>query len=467
MDTPHDPLVQKTLRILLVIGLMTCANIAPVAAQGIPPLLEPPPGSTITTDPVTFSGAHTSADLKHLLRIGSSLGGSNLFSQSLGTGHSATVSGLPSSGPIYVSYWTLNSAGWFVNRVVYTMDVGSGPRVWNCPAGDVDCLINAITIGNGSGNPEIIQLAAGTYTLDSLDNGSNLLPSIIGNITIEGAETTSTIIRSSLASNIIAESLTTFNVDESATLELKSLSIIKGGTAIRNSGSATVHEGTISDNLIHTNFRAGTGIVNNQTGTMTIEDSTVSNYNQVFPGGGGAIQNAGTMDLTGSSIEGNSSSGGTGGITNGGMLTITTSTIARNVGHDGGDGAIVNGGSLELINSLVQNNFGFVGGLVSFGQTNISKSIFTGNRSETGVSGGAIFNAGPMTISQSVIALNKAGEGAGIFNRGADLSLEQTVILGNEAASDGGGIKNVNNGRLTLTETVITNNTPDDCVGCP
>ena len=460
MDTPHDPFVQKTLRILFVISLMTCASVASVAAQGIPPLLEPPPGSTITTDPVTFSGAHTSADLKHLLRIGSSLGGSNLFSQSLGTGHSATVSGLPSSGPIYVSYWTLNSAGWFVNRVVYTMDVGSGaPRVWNCPAGDTDCLINAITIGNGSGNPEIIRLESGTYTITSFYTGGHLLPPITGNITIEGAETTGTIIRSTMFHDF----LQTFEVDTLGTLKLTKLSIMGGGTGVLNLGNATLDKVTISHNT-----GIGVGIINRQTGTITIRDSTVAYYRGDEHSGGGIV-NSGAMQLIGSTIEQNSRSA-FGGIINSrtGTMNINTSTITDNSADFVGAGGISNRGQMELHNTLVQNNFGAtVGGLENQeGEINISLSVFTGNNTEEGF-GGAIFNSGPMTISKSVIALNKANAGAGIFNFGADLSLEQTVILGNEAASNGGGIKNGGNGRLTLTETVITNNTPDDCVGCP
>ena len=86
-----------------------------------PPIASPSPGSTLTTSTVTFTGTHTSQDLEHLLRVGTSPSGSNLYNQSLGTGHAATVSGLPSSGTIYVSFWTRNSSGWFVNNAVFTM----------------------------------------------------------------------------------------------------------------------------------------------------------------------------------------------------------------------------------------------------------------------------------------------------------------------------------------------------------
>ena len=48
-----------------------------------------------------------------VLYVGTSAGAKNLHnSGSMGTGHARTVSGLPTSGTIYVRYWTRNSSGW-------------------------------------------------------------------------------------------------------------------------------------------------------------------------------------------------------------------------------------------------------------------------------------------------------------------------------------------------------------------
>lgn len=88
------------------------------------PLISPAPSSTLTSTTVTFTGGHTSQDLEHLLRIGTTLGGSQILNQSLGTGHSYTVSNLPTTGTIYVWYWSRNSSGWFVSQHTYTMNVG-------------------------------------------------------------------------------------------------------------------------------------------------------------------------------------------------------------------------------------------------------------------------------------------------------------------------------------------------------
>src|SRR5262249_8644251 len=56
-----------------------------------------------------------------------------------------------------------------------------------CTAGDVGCLITAITTANGNGEANTITLDAGTYTLTAVDNttnGPNGLPSVTGIVTM-------------------------------------------------------------------------------------------------------------------------------------------------------------------------------------------------------------------------------------------------------------------------------------------
>ncbi len=66
---------------------------------------------------------------------------------------------------------------------------------FSCPAGDVACLIDAITQANTNGEANTITLETGTYTLTAVDNttdGPNGLPVITSTLTItgQGAETT-------------------------------------------------------------------------------------------------------------------------------------------------------------------------------------------------------------------------------------------------------------------------------------
>ena len=107
--------------------LMTMSGIGGGTTTNIssfpPPMSSPAPGTTLTTSTVTFSGAHSTQDLEHKLRIGRTNGGSDLLNASLGSTHSVTASGLPTTGTIYVWYWTRNSTGWFVNKSTFTMRV--------------------------------------------------------------------------------------------------------------------------------------------------------------------------------------------------------------------------------------------------------------------------------------------------------------------------------------------------------
>ena len=85
-------------------------------------IASPAPGSTLSTNTVTFTGEHTSADQQHWLYVGTTPGGKNLFTQDMGTGHTVTVSNLPSIGTIHVRYWTKFASGWTFTDQQYTMN---------------------------------------------------------------------------------------------------------------------------------------------------------------------------------------------------------------------------------------------------------------------------------------------------------------------------------------------------------
>ena len=136
-----------------------------------PPLSSPPPETTLTTSSVTFMGTHTSQDLEHALWVGTSYATHDLFTQSMGTAHSVTVSGLPSTGTLYVSYWTRNCSGWFVVRVGYTMDVGSSSTSGDAPSQSVALQWAANTEVDLAGYRVYQGTSPGVYT-SSLDVGT-------------------------------------------------------------------------------------------------------------------------------------------------------------------------------------------------------------------------------------------------------------------------------------------------------
>ena len=135
---------RRTMQSLIVrISLVSCVlvgflgGVTPAVAQVLPPMRDPSPGSTLTTSTVTFTGGHAGqAGESHWLSVETSPHAADIFHGALGPGHTATVSGLPTSGTLYVRYWTYTPrvgwsaqarvAGWGNQAHTYTMDVGGG-----------------------------------------------------------------------------------------------------------------------------------------------------------------------------------------------------------------------------------------------------------------------------------------------------------------------------------------------------
>ena len=197
-------------------------------------------------------------------------------------------------------------------------------KTFHCGAGDVPCLIAAITEANTNGQKKNrIQLDAGTYTLMAADNdtdGPNGFPSITSDLDITGArdEAAATIIERQAS----ASPFRLIHVAATGHLTLKRLTL-RGGSAFLFPP------------------RSGGGLFN-RGGTVTITDSTLTNNVARF---GGALYNdGGTVTLTHSILSGNTateaSSGGGGLVNNRGTVTLTRSTLANNLTSTVGGGIL-------------------------------------------------------------------------------------------------------------------------------
>ncbi|MHB8628918.1 MAG: choice-of-anchor Q domain-containing protein [Aggregatilineales bacterium] len=134
---------------------------------------------------------------------------------------------------------------------------------------------------------------------------------------------------------------------------------------------------------------------------------------------------------------GTASTASGGDISNSGTLTINNSTIANNQVNGGNNGGgIFSGGTLTVNNSTFSNNSSNGGGAIdSNGSLLVSNSTFAGNNS--GNNGGAIY-AGSMTISNSTFSGNSAKNGGGIFKIGGGaLNLLSTIVSGNTGSISG------------------------------
>ena len=170
-----------------------------------------------------------------------------------------------------------------------------------------------------------------------------------------------------------------------------------------------------------------------ENGHLTLQEITVSGgANTSLYGRGGGLQNSGILTLTNSTVSGNSTGqyGNGGGVSNTGTLTLTNSTVSGNSASSGG--GVAGSGVLTLTNSTVSGN--------------------------SASSGGGVHNNGTLTLTNSTVSGNSAANrGGGVSNITGILTLVQTVVSGNTASGQGPEVDNYPGGSYAAA-TVIANN---------
>ncbi|MBI5566434.1 MAG: DUF11 domain-containing protein [Chloroflexi bacterium] len=193
-------------------------------------------------------------------------------------------------------------------------------------------------------------------------------------------------------------------------------------------------------------------------------------------GGGLVISTTGALTLTNSAVIGNSAQTG-GGIWLKGKLVATDSAVSSNAG-----GGIFNaGGNLILNNAhIVSNTLGyglynaqgalsFNGGTLRGNRGGLYNAAFSTELFDVSVigntEGSGVYNASAgaapasVTIARSEILSNTGSSGGGVFNAGANatVNLDATTIAYNTAQVNGGGV--YNQAVLTLRNSTLHHNT--------
>lgn len=236
------------------------------------------------------------------------------------------------------------------------------------------------------------------------------------------------------------------------------------GGGILNSGVATLARSTISEN---TGGRRAGRIFSQ--GTLTLNATTVSENQTSDPlGAGGGVDSLATLNLSDSTIRGNTARFGGGISSSGGPVTINRSSVLGNTARDSGGGIRHSGPiGMEVNDSTIQgNNAPIGGGMALFGSSaTIRRSTLSGNTASIGGGIGSLpddqFTVPPrastLTVEQSALRGNTATIfGGGIFNFPSTLALTNGTVSGN-AASQGGGL--FNEGSATLTNSTFSGNT--------
>jgi hypothetical protein len=244
------------------------------------------------------------------------------------------------------------------------------------------------------------------------------------------------------------------------------------GDSIKVAAATYAEHLTISINLKILGSSASTTIIDGGgvAGTVVTVSSTAANVslsrvtirNGNVLGGGGGIQNLGTLTLNNSIITNNKALVG-GGITNGGTAIINNSTVQFNVASAlcnntkclsvARGGGIANGASgvLRISKSTISQNFVY---------TSIP---LTG---AFGAHGGGIDNGGTAIISNTTISGNSSTIGAYYLGAGGGLNNGGTVIMSNGTIGFNKGGDNIHStGSATIQNSIIADNSHGNCFG--
>lgn len=251
-----------------------------------------------------------------------------------------------------------------------------------------------------------------------------------------------------------------FSVAAGVTLKIQHLTLANGianrGGAIYNAGSVEIWDITLTNN--QASGGSGGGIYND--GNLSIIDSILSN-NEAGTGLGGAIYNAGTLTLQRSTLSNNYAGLAGGAIMNTGNVSTVQATFINNSGFHGG--GLENVGTARITYSTLSSNTttgGMGGGIHNTGQLTISNSKFSANSTSPVENGGGLSNLGNALITTSFFIDNLAphGLGGGIYNGGQLTILADTLAANQASSGRGGGLYSGTAGTLSISNATFSGN---------
>ncbi|MCP5098571.1 MAG: tandem-95 repeat protein [Chloroflexi bacterium] len=320
------------------------------------------------------------------------------------------------------------------------------------PVGAAGQVTDCSTYGPGSGTLQAALTSGGTVTFTC--SGTIIVPDITlsSDTVIDGTGQNVT-----LSGNNANRVLT---VASNVTVELINLTISNGflsqeaGAGIRNKGSLTITDTTIQDNTTDSD---GGGIMNE--GTLTINSSTIIR-NVAFDGGG--ILNYGQLNIDSSTLSNNSANNGA-GISMFESMSITNSVIDANIAANIGGAIRATIGTVDISNSAIRNNNARLGGGISVQSTaNLTGVTLSGNSANE--QGGGLYISGNATLLNSTVSDNSAssfnGGGVWMFLSGS-LALNHTTITNNTNI----GIVSLDNSPQLMHSIVANQKSGGDCAG--
>ncbi len=337
-------------------------------------------------------------------------------------------------------------------------------------------LREAIILANSNAASDIIRLPAGVFTLsiEGVDEDESLTGDLdifdsIGSTRIVGAGVGKTIIDAGGIDRV-------FHFWGEGVVGIVEGVTIRGGRTTGEGGGIVLASGNnISLTIVDSEFvgneaTLGGGISTGEGNNLTVFGSTFRN-NTASSLGGAIFNDEGSATISDTKILNNSAGQHGGGVYNDGpLLTFRDGRIAGNTAGEFG-GGIHNEWSLSVSNSTIEDNRATDGGGIASrsGRTTINNSQILGNIASG--SGGGVLNQtnnrddtySPLTVIDSVIERNEAGENGGGINYNVDegnLIVSNTIVRANHADGLGGGIY-FGNEIATISDSIVSNNSAD------
>jgi hypothetical protein len=357
--------------------------------------------------------------------------------------------------------------------------------------GDIAGLRAAIVAANMRPSA-VINLAPGCrYSIGTADNDETALPVVSSSLVVigHGAQ----VVRSTGA-----PAFRLWRIAATGSLTLDSLTVAGGSASVggglfNDHGALTLRDSDVTGNTATLGGDAGGGGIYS-TGTLElvstrVHDNSAVSSTDVAPGGG--IDTEGTAELRASRVDHNTTTSSVdsaigSGISSGfgGTVTLDATLVDHNAASSptfAGGAGIDNAGTITLDSSQVAGNTAtspgtasaaiyHVGPALNLNGSQVHDNMSTG----VGVPGAGVYSGGQATLRRSQVFdntarntdPNAAAEGAGIFAAGGSNALIGTLVTGNRAVgpnAQAGGIFELGTAQVTLTDSVVVANVPDNC----
>lgn len=370
---------------------------------------------------------------------------------------SVTITG----GQTTVNHVNINGGGIYNGG---TLTITDGHITGNATVAQV--VNNASILGNGGGIFNALNAALTiTDTTVSGNSAGNAGGGVAsgGNLTIEGSRFANNSAFNGGAIGLDAVSTATITDSE---LSVNTAANIGGAIVVANASL------TLTDSLILNNSAGaqGGGIFNirseNGTSTVTVNGSTFDG-NTAATDGGALYNLAGIASIVGGKITGNSANYGGGISNNGGTLVVNGTHFEDNVAQAFGGGiSTFAGANTTVSNATFSGNTAATGaGIWNDATLAVEATTLDGNVAvyvnDDYLYGGAVYNEGSLTLTNSTVSNNESPHGGGLTNNGGNVTISNVTFAGNKAAGLGGAILNYDSGTLTITSSTISQNQAD------